>query len=63
MELGLETEGRNKLVSDFVTATFQVFVTDIITLVILVIIKDILKTKLSKPFLSLLINDVTAWWL
>ena len=24
MELGLETEGRNKLVSDFVTATFQV---------------------------------------
>ena len=32
MELGLETEGRNKLVSDFVTATFQV---EIVILVML----------------------------
>ena len=30
MELGLETEGRNKLVSDFVTATFQVIIIIII---------------------------------
>ena len=34
MELGLETEGRNKLVSDFVTATFQV-----ITMIIMMVIK------------------------
>ena len=42
MELGLETEGRNKLVSDFVTATFQVIVIIIIMVIMMMIIMVIM---------------------
>ena len=41
MELGLETEGRNKLVSDFVTATFQVI------LIIIIIIKNLMMIMMT----------------
>ena len=73
MELGLETEGRNKLVSDFVTATFQVIITIIkillmmITMIMMMIMMLIMKLMQmifqhhQKEIFSAILTEYTDW--
>ena len=75
MELGLETEGRNKLVSDFVTATFQVIGIIIINMVmiilmmvmmIMLLMMIIILTRLifqhhQKEIFSAILTEYTDW--
>ena len=75
MELGLETEGRNKLVSDFVTATFQVvgiminiimvimimMVKMIMILMMRIILKRLIFQHHQKEIFSAILTEYTDW--
>ena len=72
MELGLETEGRNKLVSDFVTATFQVIITIIkilLMMIMMIMMMIIMIIKLmqmifqhhQKEIFSAILTEYTDW--